>query len=315
LKGKQPFSWPKQADDAFKVLKKAFTSAPVLRHFDARFPIKIETDASGFAAGCILSQLFGKDVDARWHPVAFYSRKFIPAEVNYDVHDQELLAIVLAFRQWRHYLAYTQSTIVVKTDHNNLKYFMTKRKLNGRQARWAEELAVFDFVLEYRVGKTNPADGPSRRPDYEPDDSERDAESSKLYQLLQATEENNKVLHIVALKVIENPATPQYKAQEREGRQLPTGETPGPMILRIGQQKGNGANGETPPLEPVAGIAGCKQRVPRALGLRWGNLETVFDDSDLTLIELLAELQKADHFVQRREYDGWSPSKKAGVIG
>jgi hypothetical protein len=47
-----------------------------------------------------------------------------------------------------------------------LKYFMTKRKLNSRQMRWAEELAVFDFVLEYRPGHSNPADGPSRRPDF-----------------------------------------------------------------------------------------------------------------------------------------------------
>lgn len=56
----------------------------------------VETDASGFAAACIISQLFGIGPDARWHPIAFYSRKFIPAEVHYDTYDQELLAIVLA---------------------------------------------------------------------------------------------------------------------------------------------------------------------------------------------------------------------------
>lgn len=143
LAGKAEFMWPNSAELAFKQLKEAFTSAPVLRHFDASLPIKVEIDASVFAAAAIISQLFGTGADAKWHPIAFYSRKFTPAERNYNTHNQELLAIVLAFRQWRHYLAYSQQTINVCTDHNSLKYFMTKRKLNGRQARWAEDLAVF----------------------------------------------------------------------------------------------------------------------------------------------------------------------------
>jgi hypothetical protein len=57
--------------------------------------------------------------------------------------------------------------VIVKTDHDNLKHFATKKKLSGRQARWAESLAEFDFVIEHRPGKSNPADGPSRRPDYQ----------------------------------------------------------------------------------------------------------------------------------------------------
>jgi hypothetical protein len=54
----------------------------------------------------------------------------------------------------------------VLTDYNNLKGFIGVTKLNGRQARWATFLASFDFVIEYRAGKTNLADAPSRRPDY-----------------------------------------------------------------------------------------------------------------------------------------------------
>ena len=56
----------------------------------------VETDASGFAAICIISQLFGIGPDAWWHPIAFYLQKFIPIEVYYDIYNQELLAIVLA---------------------------------------------------------------------------------------------------------------------------------------------------------------------------------------------------------------------------
>jgi hypothetical protein len=82
------------------------------------------------------------------------------------------MAIVQAFRMWGQYLRGAAETIVVKTDHNNLRYFMTTKKLNGRQARWSESLAEFDFRIEYRTGKTNPADSLSRRPDHL--DSEKD---------------------------------------------------------------------------------------------------------------------------------------------
>jgi hypothetical protein len=82
--------------------------APVLQHFDPEKPIRIETDASGFAIAGILTQpgnpmATDRRTDAHWHPVAFWSRKMIPAERNYDTHDQELLAIVKSFKQWRHY--------------------------------------------------------------------------------------------------------------------------------------------------------------------------------------------------------------------
>ncbi len=76
-------------------------TAPILRHFDPTKKIRIETDASIFALVAILSQLFE---DGLWHPIVFWSRKMIPAECNYETHDQELLAIVMAFKHWRHYV-------------------------------------------------------------------------------------------------------------------------------------------------------------------------------------------------------------------
>ena len=56
--------------------------------------------------------------------------------------------------------------IEVLTDHNNLKYFMTTTTLSRRQARYAQVLSAYDFEITHRPGSTNPADGPSRRPDY-----------------------------------------------------------------------------------------------------------------------------------------------------
>jgi len=93
----------------------------------------------------------------------------IPVEENYETYNQELLAIVASFKQWRHYVEGSQFPIEVLTDHNNLRGFMNVKQLTPRQSRWAVALSAVDFVISHRAGKTNPADGPSRRPDYEGD--------------------------------------------------------------------------------------------------------------------------------------------------
>jgi transposase InsO family protein len=147
--------------EAISKLKVLFTRAPFLAHYDPNLQTRIESDASIFAIGAVLSQL----KEGRWHPVAFLSRKLKGPELRYDTPDSELMAIVEAFRAWRPYVAYTQYPVKVLTDHLNHRYLATKQKLSGRQARWMEELSVFDFTIEYQEGKKNPADGLSRRPD------------------------------------------------------------------------------------------------------------------------------------------------------
>ena len=52
------------------------------------------------------------------------------------------------------------------TDHCNLRTFLTTKNLSRREARWWERLSSLDLVIEYRPGRYNPTDGPSRRPDY-----------------------------------------------------------------------------------------------------------------------------------------------------
>ena len=83
-----------------KQLVEAFTTAPVLRHFEPEIPAIVETDASDFALGGILSQYYVGPL----HHIAFHSRKFTKAEINYDTADKELLAIVDCFKRWRRYL-------------------------------------------------------------------------------------------------------------------------------------------------------------------------------------------------------------------
>ena len=90
-----------------------------------------------------------------------------PAEMNYNVHDKELLALVVAFQEWRNYCHRAKHTVTVLIDHQNLRYFTTTKKLNGRQACWAEELSQFDFKVIYRPGiNSGKPDALSRRSEY-----------------------------------------------------------------------------------------------------------------------------------------------------
>ena len=77
-----------------------------------------------------------------------------------------MLAIVAAFKHWRHYLQGSEHSIEVWLDHKNLRAFMKQPRLNGRQARWLIALTPYDFTIHHRPGDFNPADGSSRRPDY-----------------------------------------------------------------------------------------------------------------------------------------------------
>ena len=159
----QPFIWSAEAQASFDKLKSLFTSAPILHHFDPELPATVHTDSSGFAVSGIVSQ---PDADGILHPIAFWSRKCIPAECNYDIHDQEMLAIVECFKHWRHYLEGSKYPVRVRSNHKNIEIFMSTKILNRRQARWAEFLSGYDFVLDHISGPKNPADGPSRCPDY-----------------------------------------------------------------------------------------------------------------------------------------------------
>ena len=82
---------------AFELLKKAFTSAPILTHWIPNQPLVMETDASDYALAAIL---FMYNLDGELHPIAFHSHTFSGTELNYDVHDKELLAIYKVFQCW-----------------------------------------------------------------------------------------------------------------------------------------------------------------------------------------------------------------------
>ena len=124
------FVFNEQAREAFETLKRVFTTAPVLEHYNWEAPLVMETNASKAGAGGVLSQI---GENKQWHPIAYYSYKFKGAEPRWDTHDKELYAIVLGFKTWRHYLQGSKYPICVISDHNNLCYFMTTKELSAKQ--------------------------------------------------------------------------------------------------------------------------------------------------------------------------------------
>ncbi|EIW73013.1 hypothetical protein TREMEDRAFT_26181, partial [Tremella mesenterica DSM 1558] len=140
-----PFVWGVEQEGAFKELKDRMCKAPVLAHFDPSLKTLLQTDASFFGWGFIISQVneLGQE-----HPVAIESGAFQAAQLNYTVGKKELLAIVEAFRRRRHLLLQVETTVL--TDHLNLTYWMEPKQLSPRQGRWVEELSNFRFKMVYR---------------------------------------------------------------------------------------------------------------------------------------------------------------------
>jgi hypothetical protein len=167
-KKEKKYVWGKEEQTAFDQLKNSICSAPVLITPDPTLAYYVVlTDASGFATGACLCQDQGKGLQ----PVAFLSSKMKEAERKYATHEQELLAIINALKEWRHYLHGSSFPIQVKTDHNSLKYIMSQPNLSKRQAGWLDLLNEFDLNIEYKEGKYNVvADALSRRPDHKPID-------------------------------------------------------------------------------------------------------------------------------------------------
>ncbi len=126
-------------------LKERFTTAPILHHPDPEREFIVEVDASSTGIGAVLSQRHGNP--PKLYPCAFHSRKLTPTEQNYDVGNRELLAKKAAFEEWRHWLEGAKHPFTVLTDHRDLEYLKSAKRLNHRQARWALFFTRFDFSV------------------------------------------------------------------------------------------------------------------------------------------------------------------------
>lgn len=175
------FRWDEEADRAFVRLKKMFTSAPVLTIFDAERETIVEVDASKWCVGGTLYQV---DNEGVVRPCAFFSKKNSPAECNYEIYDKEMLAIVRCLEEWDAELRSVRE-FEIRSDHKNLEYFMTVRKLTERQMRWSLILSRYNFKISYVKGKDNErADALSRREQDLPEGEDDDRLQYRTTQLL-----------------------------------------------------------------------------------------------------------------------------------
>lgn len=164
-KKNQPFVWGSDQQQAFETLKGHLISSPTLAHYNPSYPTILQTDASFFGWGFVISQV--NPTTQLEHPVAIESGRFTGAQLNYPTNEKEFLAIVEAFVRCRHMLLQVHTTVL--TDHLNLSHWMKPRQLSPRQARWVELLSPFRFDIIYRPGKqASMPDALSRRSDYHP---------------------------------------------------------------------------------------------------------------------------------------------------
>jgi len=161
----QEWCWGLEEQKAFEALKRCVTAEPVLAHAKLDDQFELEVDALGYAVGAVLLQW---KEDNKRHPIGYYSAMLNEAQRNYDIYNLELLAIIMALKNWRPLLAGSPHKIIIYSDHLNLQYWRLPQRISRRVAREVLELSEYDFEIRHLPGRLNGrADALSRRPGYD----------------------------------------------------------------------------------------------------------------------------------------------------
>ncbi len=118
-------------------------------------------DTLAYGMGAVLSQEGSMPISSspnskpRQHPITYFSNTFTPTEQNYDVYEREFLGVVKVLEHWCPYLIWTEQPFIIKTNHENLTYWKSPKKLMGRMAHWHEKLQDYNFKILHIPGKTN----------------------------------------------------------------------------------------------------------------------------------------------------------------
>ena len=153
------FVWGKEEEEAWQLLKDELVKAPILAYPDPEKEFILDTDASGYGIGAVLSQV----QEGKERVIAYGSKALSKEERRYCVTRRELLAIVHFVKQYRHYLL--GQKFLIRTDHGALKYLLNFKDPQGQMARWLQVLDTYTFDIEHRAGrKHNNADAMSRGP-------------------------------------------------------------------------------------------------------------------------------------------------------
>ena len=110
----------------------------MLAYFHLERPLMLETNASDSTIASVFSQ---KQPDKKWHPIAYYLKTMIDTELNYPIHNKEMLAIIFSFQHWCTQLEGTPEPIYVVSDHKALEYFITTKTLTAQQVCWVDVLS------------------------------------------------------------------------------------------------------------------------------------------------------------------------------
>ena len=143
-------TWSDACDQAFRTLKSLLCCSPVLFSPDQEKEFILQTDASDRGVGAVLTQ---REDNGKEHPVAYFSRKFLPREERYSTVEKECLAIKLGVQAFRVYLL--GRPFCIQTDHQCLVWLDRLKDSNTRLARWSLALQPYQYTVMHRPGKAN----------------------------------------------------------------------------------------------------------------------------------------------------------------
>ena len=153
------FEWSEESENAFNTLKRLLTESPVLSYPDIKETFILDTDASAYGVGAVLSQV----QNGRKTVIAYGSKTLSKSQRKYCTTYRELLAVVLFIKNFKHYL-YGRH-FLLRTDHSSLLWLKNFKEPEGMLARWLSFLETYDFEIKHRKGSLHVnADGLSRRP-------------------------------------------------------------------------------------------------------------------------------------------------------
>ncbi|PWA66127.1 reverse transcriptase domain-containing protein [Artemisia annua] len=144
-----PFFFSNECVEAFNILKKKLTEAPILVAPDWDLPFELMCDASDYAIGAVLGQRKTK----YFQPIHYASKTMTDTQYHYTTTEKEMLAVIYAFEKFRPYLLLKKC--IVYTDHSALKYLMAKQDAKPRLMRWVLLLQEFNVEIRDKKGAEN----------------------------------------------------------------------------------------------------------------------------------------------------------------
>ena len=192
---KKALIWTNDTDGAFSILKSKLTKAPILGYPNNKDMFVLDTDASHFGMGAVLSQR----QNGTERVIEYASKKFTKSELRYCVTRKELLSVFTFITQFRHYLL--GKPFLLRTDHRALLWMLNWDEPNTSQyCRWIAELEEYDFTVEHRPGKLHAnADGLSRIFQCEQCQlSHQDPQKKRNVKVFKSITENKKYLELIS---------------------------------------------------------------------------------------------------------------------